>query len=193
MNIKHALLATTAAVLLTTGYAQAQSNAPAARDNSTGGVTAPATPSTAAPSMNSSSSASGSAALGAATLHEIKDTKIKVSSFNNVTVKDLNDYAVYGSDGKKIGEIDRVLGDSSNAPKAVAVDAGGFLGMGTHEVVFPLDKLSKGDKNKQLKTALSKDDVKALEKWDSASADVKKSSNTASGAGGQSSTTIPKR
>ena len=95
--------------------------------------------------------------------------------------------------GAQIGEIDRVLGDQSNTPKAVAVDAGGFLGMGTHEVVFPLDKLTKGKEAKRLQTALSKDDIKALEKWDSASADVKSKSPTASGSGGQSSTTIPKR
>jgi TolB-like protein len=73
--------------------------------------------------------------------------------------------AVYGSDGKKIGEINRVLGDGSNTAKAVAVDAGGFLGMGTHEVVFPLDKLSKGSEKNHLSTSLTKDEIKNLEAY----------------------------
>ena len=180
MTLKHALMATTAAVLLTAGVsAQAQQSAPANRDM----------PAATAPSTGANSSAS----LNASTLHEIKDAKVQISSMNGVTVKDLNDMAIYGSDGKKIGEIDRVLGDQSNSPKAVAVDAGGFLGMGKHEVIFPLDKLTKGKEAKRLQTAMTKDDVKALEKWDSASADVKAKSPTASGAGGQPATSVPKR
>lgn len=131
---------------------------------------------------------------GAAAWHELKDGNTKVSSMNNIAVKDLNDYAIYGSDGKKIGEIDRVLADSSNNAKAVAVDVGGFLGMGTHEVVFSLDKLSKGKEAKRLTTAMTKDQIKALEKWEDASAnDTRRAPSTATGAGGQPATTIPAR
>ena len=147
MKIKYALMATTAAIALTaSGFAQAQSTPPRAP----------------APAEMSS-------ALSASTLHELNDNNLKVSGLNNISVKDLNDMAIYGSDGKKIGEVDRVLGDSSNTPKAVAIDAGGFLGMGTHEVVFPLDKLQKGNEAKQLRTSLTKEQVKALGKWENAS------------------------
>ena len=155
MKIKYALMATTAAVLLTTGgIANAQQGA---------------------------------------TLHELKDGDTKVSALNNVAVKDLNDYAIYGSDGKKIGEIDRVLADSSNNAKAVAVDVGGFLGMGTHEVVFSIDKLSKGKEAKHLSTAMTKDQIKALEKWEDAANDARRAPSTATGAGGQPATSIPNR
>ncbi len=155
MKFKYALMATTAAVLLTTGIANAQQ----------------------------------------ATLHELRDgdTKVSASAFNNVAVKDLNDYSIYGSDGKKIGEIDRVLADSSNNAKAVAVDVGGFLGMGTHEVVFSLDKLSKGKEAKHLNTAMTKDQIKALAKWEDAANDARKAPSTATGAGGQPATSIPNR
>jgi hypothetical protein len=173
MTIKYALMATTAAVLLTTGgIASAQQSAPASRD---------------APAASKMNNAQGSA------WHELKDGDSKVSAFGNIAVKDLNDYAIYGSDGKKIGDIDRVLADSSNTAKAVAVDAGGFLGMGTHEVVFPLDKLQKGKDNKQLTTAMTKDQIKALQKWEDASNDTRRAPGTATGAGGQPATSIPNR
>jgi hypothetical protein len=211
MKLKHALMATTAAILLTAGgFAQttavaqqnapqtapgAPQNAPASRDSGTSTMPAPDAPGSASGGLTASGN-SGDANLSSSTLHEIKDAKIKVSTLNGVTVKDLNAMAIYGSDGKKIGEVDRVLGDSANAPKAVAVDAGGFLGLGKnggkHEVVFPLSQLSKGDKAKQLKTALSKEDIKNLETWNSAGS-AKKGSRTASGAGGQPATSIPKR
>jgi len=181
MRIKHALLATTAAVILTAGgyaQAQAQQSAPASRD-------APAAKSGKMPSSKSSAQSSA--------LHELKDGNSKVGALNNIAVKDLNDYAIYGSDGKKIGDVDRVLADSSNKAKAVAVDAGGFLGMGSHEVVFPLDKLSKGKDAKRLTTAMTKDQIKGLEKWEDASNDAKRTPSTASGAGGQPATSVPKR
>jgi hypothetical protein len=212
MKLKHSLMATTAASLLMAGgiaqnsaMAQqdapknTQQNAPGNRDNGTSTMPAPDAPGSARGGLTASNGAG--ADPNSSTLHEIKDAKVQIGTLNGVSVKDLNDMAIYSSDGEKIGEIDRVLGDSSNTPKAVAVDAGGFLGTdkdrGEHEVVFPLDKLSKGDKAKQLKTALSKDDIKNLEKWNSGGSapgrDTQKGSSTASGAGGQPATSIPTR
>jgi len=174
MTIKYALMATTAAVLLTTGgIASAQQSAPAARD--------------AAPAASGKMATTPSAAY-----HEIDDAKVKVTTMNGVTVKDLNDMAIYGSDGKKIGDVDRVLADSSNQPKAVAVDAGGFLGMGTHEVIFPLDRLTKGKEANRLQTSMTKDQVEKLDKWEARN-DARRAPGTATGAGGQPATTVPAR
>jgi len=100
--------------------------------------------------------------------------------------------AIYGADGKKIGDVDRVLGDSSNQPKAVAVDAGGFLGMGTHEVIFPLDRLTKGKEANRLQTSMTKEQVEKLDKWE-ARGDMGRTPSTATGAGGQPATTVPAR
>ena len=173
MTIKYALMATTAAVLLTTGgIASAQQSAPAARD--------------AAPGASGKMATTPSAAY-----HEIDDDNVKVTTIN-VTVKDLGDMAIYGSDGKKIGDIDRVLGDNSKQPKAVAVDVGGFLGMGTHEVIFPLDRLTRGKEANRLQTSMTKEQVEKLDKWE-ASGNMGRNTGTATGAGGQPATTVPAR
>jgi hypothetical protein len=178
MKIKHALLATTAAVLLTTGgIASAQQSAPAARD--------------AAPAASGNASGNKST-TPSAVYQEIDDDMAKVATFN-VTVKDLGDMEIYGADGKKIGNVDRVLGDSSKQPKAVAVDVGGFLGMGTHEVIFPLDRLTRGKEANRLQTSMTKEQVENLDKWEARDNMGRPSSNTATGAGGQPSTTMPKR
>jgi sporulation protein YlmC with PRC-barrel domain len=152
MRFKYALTATAAAVVLTAaGFAQAQQ-----------GGTSPSAP---APSAQSPSQPSATGGKGmSSTLHEIKDDKAMITGLN-VNAKDLGDMDIYGSDGKKIGEVNKVLADSSNAVKAVTVDVGGFLGMGSHEVVIPIDKLQKGTENKRLQTAMSKDEIQKLDEW----------------------------
>lgn len=155
MRLKHVLTATAAAVVLTAaGFAQAQQSPP--RDT-------PAQPSSQMPSAAPSASGA-STALSRSTLHEIKDDKAMVSSLNT-NAKELSDFDIYGSDGKKIGEVNKVLADSSNQVKAVTIDVGGFLGMGAREVVFPLDKLQKGNESKRLQTSMTKQEIEKLDEW----------------------------
>jgi sporulation protein YlmC with PRC-barrel domain len=189
MKLKYALLSTTAALVLTAagGIAQAQETTPQGPTHVPNTMPPAAssstmTPST-SPSMSSSTSSTPSVSTSmatAGTLHEIKNKNTKVSAFNNVSVKTLDAMAVYGSDGKKIGEVDHVLGDSTNTPKAVAVNAGGFLGMGTREVVFPLDKLQKGTDAKKLQTSMTKDEIKALDQWQATHTPKKKTTTNPS-------------
>lgn len=215
MKFKQALLATTAAVILTAGGAIAQES-PSSRD---GAMPAPSSPATNLPSsndasggvtvdnslksgsssgsstsgMSSSTSSSAGGALSASSLTEIKDESAIVSSFD-MNVKKLKGMDVVGSDGKKIGEVDKVLGDSSNQPKAVTVDAGGFLGIGGHEVIVPFEKLSKGSNDKELKTALSKDELKGLSEYQAKrDAGPARDSGVATGSGGQPATSVPAR
>jgi hypothetical protein len=153
MQLKHVLTATTAAVVLTVaGLAQAQQSAP--RDGAM------------QPGIQSPNVAPGGAASNAArgTLHEIKDDKAMATGIG-MNAKDLGDTDIYGADGKKIGEVNKVLADSSNQIKAVTIDVGGFLGMGAREVVFPLDKLTKGSEAKRLQTALTKAEIEKLDEW----------------------------
>jgi hypothetical protein len=96
---------------------------------------------------------------------------------------------IVGADGKKIGSVDKVLGDSANQPKAVTVDAGGFLGIGGYEVIVGFDQLSKSGEN-ELRTALNKDELKNLERFE-AKRDT--GSNVTTGAGGQPATSIPSK
>lgn len=215
MKFKQTLMATTAAVLLTAGGAVAQ-DSPSARPDpnplvpsanapgsASGGLSAESGQSNnlsgnaaggVSPGGNVSSDMSGSlnsgSHLSAASLSEIKDDSTIVSAVD-MNVKKLKGMDIIGSDGKKIGEIDKVLADSSNRPRAVTVDAGGFLGIGGHEVIVSLDQLQKST-DKDFKVSLNKDQVKNLEKFE-ARRDVTPRGDVATGAGGQSSTSIPAR
>jgi hypothetical protein len=107
----------------------------------------------------------GSAMPGSSqTLHEIKDNNAMAPALN-VNRKDLASMSIYGSDGKKIAGVNRVLGDNTNQIKAVTADVGGFLGVGSKEVVIPVDKLQKGKDKDQLQTSLTKDQVQNLEQY----------------------------
>jgi hypothetical protein len=146
---------TAAAVLSVAGFAQAQQSTP--RD------TSPAQPGIQAPSA-APSAATGAGALNRSMLREVDDDKASVQSLG-MSAKDLADADIYGSDGKKIGEVNKILADSSNQVKAVTLDVGGFLGMGAHEVIFPLDKLQKGSDAKKLQTSMTKAEIEKLDEW----------------------------
>lgn len=141
MRMKHGLAAVAAALLMTTGgFAAAQQSAPKA--------TAPG----------------GAASLERSTLHEIKDNNATAPNLN-INRKDLAGMTIYGSDGKKIAGVNKVLGDSSNTVKAVTADVGGFLGVGSREVVIPVDKLQKGSDKDRLQVSMTKDEIQKLDQW----------------------------
>jgi sporulation protein YlmC with PRC-barrel domain len=207
------LMATSAAILLTTGVATAQSTTGARQDST------PLTPSPSAPGSASggvradgsnignsaagnvspggstsgdmSGSTSSSSDLSAASLREIDDDTTIVSSFD-MNVKKLKGMDIVGSDGKKIGEIDKVLADGSNQPKAVTVDAGGFLGIGSKEVIVSLDQLQKGTDD-NFRVAMTKEQVENLQRWEAKRDAGPADRGVATGAGGQPATTIPPR
>lgn len=153
MRVKVGIAAASAALFLTAaGMAQAQQSSPPASSPGT---------SSGMPSGTMSSP------LGSRTLHEIKDDSAMAKGLN-VNAKDLRAMAIYGSDGKKIGEVKNVLADGSNTIKAVSADVGGFLGIGSREVMFPIDKLQKGAEKDRLQTAMTKDEIQNLEAWSTA-------------------------
>lgn len=161
MKTKNILATTTAAVILTAGtFALAQETTPRATPPATPPATERVAPPAAMPSDQS-------AALAPGTLHQVKgDTAAAMAPGLNISAKDLSGMDVYGSDGKKIGDVDKVLGDSSNNIKAVTMDVGGFLGIGAREVVLPIDKLQKGTEKNRLQVSMSKDDINNLTKWE---------------------------
>ena len=151
MKTKNVFAATAAAIILTTGtFASAQETTPRATER----VAPPA----AAPSDQA-------AALEPGTLHEIKSDTATAQGLN-INAKDLAGMDIYGSDGKKIGDVDKVLGDNSNMIKAVTVDVGGFLGMGAREVIVPIDRLQKGTEKDRLQVSMSKSDIENLKQWE---------------------------
>ncbi len=58
--------------------------------------------------------------------------------------------AVFGSDGKKVGEIKGVKSEPSGGIQEIHVKTGGFLGLGGKIVVIPGSKISKGGEAVQL-------------------------------------------
>jgi sporulation protein YlmC with PRC-barrel domain len=102
-------------------------------------------------------------------LVELKDNDTIVGGIN-AKVGDVTGMDVYGSDGKKIGDVDTILADTSGKAQAVVIDVGGFLGVGTREVVLPLSKLTRGPDDDRLNTALTKTEIEKLEDWKSAKA-----------------------
>lgn len=173
MRVKHALAATTAALFLTAGaFAQAQQTSPSASEPAKPGAQSqPTSPSTSGSSMDKPSASGSSmdnsvASLPPGSLHEIKSETAMAKTLN-VNAKDLAAMSVYGSDGKKIGGVNKVLADNSNDIKAVTLDVGGFLGIGAKEVVLPIDKVQKGTEKDRLQTSLTKDEIEKLSKWQS--------------------------
>ncbi|MFP5405424.1 MAG: PRC-barrel domain-containing protein [Gammaproteobacteria bacterium] len=76
----------------------------------------------------------------------------------------LDDMKVVGSNGEKIGEVSDVLIDpSSGKVVAVAVEAGGFLGIGDKDVIIGLDQLRF--ESGHFVTSMTKDQMKTLPEW----------------------------
>lgn len=86
-------------------------------------------------------------------------------TYNGLDVKNLKSTNVYGANNEKIGDVDKVLADASNKIVAVTVDAGGFLGIGSKEVVLPIDQLQYDGSKKQFHTAMNKEQVKSMPEW----------------------------
>lgn len=68
--------------------------------------------------------------------------------------------AVFGSDGKKVGEIKGVKSEPSGSIQEIHVKTGGFLGLGGKVVVIPGAKISKGGEAIQL--ALTTEEVSKM-------------------------------
>lgn len=103
------------------------------------------------------------APAGAAGLREAEDESLIVQPFN-VSIDDLEDMDVFTPAGEEIGEVDEVLVDAAGNVVAVAIEAGGFLGMGDKRVVVGLDRLRL--ENQRLVTEMTKEQLEALPEWD---------------------------
>jgi hypothetical protein len=106
---------------------------------------------------------SGATPPGATQWQEAEDESAMVAPFN-VTVDDLEEMHVYGPGGGEIGEVEDVLAGPGGQPGALAVEAGGFLGVGDRTVVVGLDQLRA--ENDRLVTGLTKEQIEGLPEWD---------------------------
>jgi hypothetical protein len=97
-----------------------------------------------------------------AAYREADDDDMVVQPFNR-TVDDLEDMDLKNADGDEVGEVEEVLVDASGQPVAIAVEAGGFLGIGERDVVFALDQVQLMDAD--LVTSADKATIEGLPDW----------------------------
>lgn len=91
-------------------------------------------------------------------------TTTTTTTTSAVHYQKLDDMKVVGANGEKIGEVSDVLIDpSSGKVVAVAVEAGGFLGVGDKDVVVGLDQLRF--ESGHFVTSMTKDQMKTLPEW----------------------------
>lgn len=102
------------------------------------------------------------AAGPAPSLVEVNKDETMVPSLG-MNVDRLEELDLVGPDGKKIGDVEDVLADSTGKVVAVVIEYGGFLNMGEKEAVFMLDKLKLQDG--KLVTSLTKAELEALPNW----------------------------
>jgi sporulation protein YlmC with PRC-barrel domain len=70
---------------------------------------------------------------------------------------------VYGSNGKKVGELNNLLINPDGQVRAGIVEFGGFLGMGEHKVAVPWNQLNvQGDR---LTVNMTEDQIKTAPNW----------------------------
>ena len=113
------------------------------------GANSPASPTTAT---------TGTAATGATPA-----TGSAAATRGDTRYLELDGMDVANASGEKIGEVSEVLIDRSGQVVALAVEAGGFLGLGDRDVVVQFDQVKlQGDR---LVTSLTKEQLKDMPEW----------------------------
>mgnify|MGYP002804425953 CR=1 FL=1 len=73
--------------------------------------------------------------------------------------------SVYNEEGKAVGKIDDVIVAPDKAVSYAIIGAGGFLGMGKHDVAIPVNQF-RVENNKITLPGATKDALKALPKFE---------------------------
>ena len=73
--------------------------------------------------------------------------------------------SVYNEEGKSVGKIDDVIVAPDKAVSYAIIGAGGFLGMGKHDVAIPVNQF-RVENNKITLPGATKDALKALPKFE---------------------------
>jgi sporulation protein YlmC with PRC-barrel domain len=126
-----------------------------------GGSTAPSGTSGGTGSYGTGSG-TGAAGMGATdTGKSMNGASHRGTGVNGSAVKeDLVGKTVYNENGDSIGEVQDVVVSNGKATQYV-IGAGGFLGMGKHDVAIPFDKVSNQN-GKLILSGYTKEQLKAL-------------------------------
>lgn len=119
--------------------------------------TSPSTPQPrAATPPAASSAAAQKAAPDAAAKSKPADSNMGAATISNVTIGT----AVFGADGKQVGEVAGVKSEASGTVNEIHVKTSALVGLGGKIVVIPGSKITKGGQTVQL--ALKSDEVGKL-------------------------------
>ena len=81
-------------------------------------------------------------------------------SMRTVSISVLDDMDVHNARGDKLGDVERVIADSSNR-NFVVISHGGFLGIGEDQVAFPMERFwMRGDR--LVIRGVADDDIEAM-------------------------------
>jgi len=155
--------------------------------------------STAAPGAGTSSTGNGAAAgnnsMGAtgtaANPAGGADNNAMAASGSDWSVKDgLIGKTVYNENNDKVGNITDVTVSSDGKMTAFVVGAGGFLGMGEHNVAIPFDRITKSG-DKFTLAGYTKDQLKAMPAYKSRTSGAPMTSDRLSNPSSSSTATPP--
>ncbi len=106
------------------------------------------------------SALAGVAALGASVSYAAVMDAVPTDSW---TITNYYKQSVYNPDNTKIGDVDDVLVDKSGKVTALVIGVGGFLGMGSKDVIIPFSDvtLMRKDNGNELTVNETKDTLKA--------------------------------
>ena len=159
-------IAACSASLLMLPAVHAQTTPPADSGSSTTGSTTTPAPATPPSSSTPAGASTGSNATPAAESRAAgaSDKAEMTQAITGWSVKHkIMGEEVHNENGEKVGKItDVILADDGKAVYYV-IGAGGFLGMGTHDVAIPFEKVTQAD-DKLTLTGYTKDQLKALPK-----------------------------
>ena len=153
----------------TTAQSPPASNAPEPIDKSGAGPSTDmqaAPPASTAPEpLDKSAAASTVAPVGVLIIGELRktDDDNKMVGPLGATVDRVEDMDVYDTSGKKIAEVDSILEDKNGEIKGVAIEYGGFLGIGEKAAVMTLDQVKEKDGN--LVTEMTEEQLPDLPAW----------------------------
>jgi sporulation protein YlmC with PRC-barrel domain len=111
------------------------------------------------PSGYAAAQVAGSTRLGVA----VEETKTVALGWS--AKKQILGQAVYNEQNQRVGTIDDLIIAPDTAVSFVIVGAGGFVGLGRHDIAVPVTQLSQKD-GKFILPGATKDAIKALPKFE---------------------------
>jgi len=116
------------------------------------------------PNVYVSAQVAGSTSLGV-TAEELRAVAVGWSAKKQVLGK-----TVYNENNEKVGAIDDLIIAPDRAVSFAIIGAGGFVGLGRHDVTIPVTQLKQADDGKILLPGATKQAIKAMPKFEYAKA-----------------------